>query len=412
MIPKGFLADDAASQNPTSQSTSSPISTSKSCSKRYRILTARSGPRDDPFRQAQADASPLIAIPDDEDDVFSTPCARRGYGQRKTGISKRKIEDRKDDDELASMLVNWQAFLTPEKSNRKAAHADLKEVVKESPLGNSKKHKSHLLSTPPIPGKSSNRQAISETSSPKRRSRRATTEPTWKRKRSAADDDSEEDHGRLSLPQTKRTKLSSTPTEPDREEMHKGNGLSSAPATSTKNSTGSTAQRQSISRVTLSKRQDPQTPYANTSGLATPDASSTESPSPGSIKRGVNILSSPHDTNDPEPGAGDATPGTPASSYAIPSSPVTTPSNIKPEKTLSAEGIQLKRKRGAKEAGLSSVRGELKRVRFAKRSALMGKQTVLAKLDPNMEAPRRKSIAAKLDINGTCRSTQLYNKIS
>ncbi|KAF2445238.1 hypothetical protein P171DRAFT_291924 [Karstenula rhodostoma CBS 690.94] len=389
MKSKSHSAGDPAQQFPTPRSTLSPVPTSKPTSKRFKSLAAHPKPRDDPFRQAQAESSPLIAIPDDDDDIFGTPCGKKRLSQRRLWDSRNRTEEQRNDDELASLLDNWQAFLTPEKSKREVGlieprtiRPDLKAEIKESPLANRKWHAKHRSqSSASMPGKTSHepnslQQSVTETSSPKKRPRRATAELTLKRLRLPDEEGIEDDCEGLPPPNAKRVKLF-TPMKTDREEPHESNSRPGTPTSSTNDSPFPVTQRRTSGLVPLSKKKDLQTPRASISGLGTPDASATESPSPVISTRGVKIISSPNGIDHQRPDSGDPRPSTPAS-LKSPPSPATTPRSALQEETPSANLVRRKRKRGAQEAGLSSSREESKRVKVAKPLANMGKPAARA----------------------------------
>ncbi|KAL5375409.1 hypothetical protein DPSP01_014752 [Paraphaeosphaeria sporulosa] len=418
MIPKGLPTGDPALQCPTPRSTLSPVPTSKPTLKRFKSLSTRTGPKDDPFRQAQADSSPLIAIPDEDDDIFGTPCRKKRPSQRRLRGSRNRTEEHRDDDELASLLENWQAFLTPEKLKRKAGHTEpraigpnLRPTPKGSPLDSGAwlaRHRSQsFASSSPVrstPGSTPLQQSITEGPHIKR-PRQAIANLTLKRVRCADEDEIGDYSSGLPPPNAKRTKLLSTPMKTDYEELHESK--LQPPAPSKNDSPGSITQRWPPSLVNLSRKKAIRTAHASTSGLATPDASATESPSPTSSERGVRIFSSSQDTDDRRPGADDTLSSTSASSITLSPSPDTTPRSIKPGKNLSAKIVQTKRKRGAQEAGLSPTRPELKRAKLAKPPGNTEKPTALVRLDPKTDAPRRKLTTEKSNSNKTCMLARL-----
>ncbi|KAF9739955.1 hypothetical protein PMIN01_02590 [Paraphaeosphaeria minitans] len=422
MLSKGLPVGYLALQCPTPRSTLSPLPTSKPTLKRFKSLATRTGPKDDPFRQAQADSSPLVAIPDDDDDIFGTPCRKKRPDQRRLRESSNRTEEHEDDYELASLLENWQAFLTPERPKRKAGHKEPRAIGPNqkttpdgSPLASGKwrvKLRSQS-SVSSIPGRTTHgstllQQSLTEASSPKKRPRWATPELTLKRVRSTDEDNSEDHCNGLPPPKAKRTKLLSTPMKTDREEMHESNPQPHA--SSAKNSPGFATQRRPPKLVSSLKKKELRTSHVSTSGLATPDASATESPSPGSSSRGVKTFSSSQDTHDQRLEAGNTLSSKSTSSIMIPPSSDPTPRGAKPDKNPSTDIVQTKRKRGAQEAGLSPIRGQLKRVKSANPPGKTEKPTALARLDPNTEAPRRKRTTEKLNSKGTCMLAQLRDK--
>lgn len=421
MKSKSLPAGDAALQLFTPRSTLSPGPTSKPTPKRFKSLATRIGPKDDPFRQAQAESSPLIAILDDDDDIFGTPRGKKGHSQHRLWDSRDRTEEQRNDDELASLLGNWQAFLTPEKPKRevgyiepRAIRPDEKATIKDSPVFSTKgRGKHHCQSSALLmPRKTSQepnsrQHFIPETNSPKKRPRRATAELTLKRLRSVDDDNSNDDSDCLLLPKAKRIKLFSTPIKTNGQAPHVSNIRLGTPASPTNDLPVPATQRRSLSLVPLSKEEVLRTPNPSVSGLATPDASATDSPSPATSRRGIKILSSPQDTDDQGQNAVDTLPSTPASPITAPSSPAITPRSATQERKPSADTVQTKRKRGAQEAGLSLSCGELKRVKFAKPLASMAKPMDRA-LGHRIETPRSKLTAGKSNPKGTCTLARLF----
>jgi hypothetical protein len=372
-LPSGDPAPQLPTPRPTPQPTLSlsPGPTSKPTSKHFKRLAPRNRPQDDPFVRANAESSPFSALPDDVD-VFDTPLAKKCYNQRRLRGSRHRKEAQPDDDELVSLLSNWDAFLTPERPKRNAGHIepcagslDPKITVRGSLFSSVQRPPKHHLQT--SPKSKSPQRSITETSSLRKRPRRATAELTRKRLRSADEDEFEVgSDGLLPLPKTKRARLYSTPNNTDRKNPDASKAHPDTPASSTNGSPNQTTQRRTFGLSPLPKKKDNQVPHATNTGLGTPDESATDSPSPTTSRRGFKAFLSPKNTEDQGPYAGDSLPGTPAS-FANSPSPAAAPRSAAREQSLNpTASIQTKRKRGAQEAGLSSSREELKRMKFTK----------------------------------------------
>jgi hypothetical protein len=413
MESKRLPAGDPALQLPTPRPTPrptlslSPGPTSKPTPKRFKRLAPRNRLKDDPFVRAKAESSPFSALPDDVD-VFDTPLAKKRSSQRKLLGSKNRKEEQPDDDELVSLLNNWDAFLTPEKPKRNAGHTEprpgSKIAVRDSLFSSvNRPSKSHpQSSSSSMLGRTSHKpkspqQSITETDSSRKRPRRATAEPTLKRSRPADEDFEDDSDGMPPLPKAKRTRLFSTPKKTGRQDPYARNPRPDTPASCTNGSSP------------LPKKKDVQTPHASNIGLRTPDASSTNSPSPATSRRGLKVLPSPKNVDHQRPHTGDLLPGTPAS-FAKSPSPVVPPGSITRElNTNPIDSVQPKRKRGAQEAGISSSRGELKRMKFAKPPT--DKEIPRGKLNHKAEAPRRKPTAGKSMTKGKCTLVDLLEKL-